>query len=135
MCNHIIDNGSGENIAFIALVDYLKLQTKPYPHSYTIGWIKKVPCIQVTNLCYVSVLISKFYQDSVTCDIVDMDACHILLGRPWQYDVDATHRGKRNIFMFTWDGNRIDMKPIPPPPKLTKEKSQSSYRYVTELNS
>jgi len=48
-----------------------------------------------------------------------MDACHILLGRPWQHDVDATHRGKRNIYMFTWEGKRIAIKPIPPP-KSTK---------------
>jgi len=64
--------------------------------------------------------IGKFNQDSVTCD-VDMDACHILLGRPWQHDVDATHCGKRNIYMFTWEGKRITMKPIPHVPKLAKE--------------
>ena len=50
-----------------------------------------------------------------------MVACHILLGWTWQHDVDATHRGKRNIYMFTWEGKRIAMKSIPPPFKLTKE--------------
>ena len=62
------------------------------------------------------------YLKLVTCDVVDMDACHILLGWPWQHDVDATHRGKMNIYMFTWEGKRIAMKPIPPPLKPTKEK-------------
>lgn len=31
--------------------------------------------------------IGKFYQDEVECDVVDMDASHILLGRSWQHDV------------------------------------------------
>jgi len=49
-----------------------------------------------------------------------MDACYILLIRPWQHDVDTTHQGKRNIYIFTWKGNRIAMKPIPPLQKQTK---------------
>ena len=121
VCNLIINNNSCKNIASTVLVDYLKLEIEPHPHPYTIGWIKKGPYIKVTNLCQVPISIEKFYQDSVTCD-VDMDACHILLGRPWQHDIDATHRSKRNIYMFTWEGKRITMKPIPPPPKPTKEK-------------
>ena len=123
VCNLII-NSSCENIVSTALVDYLKLEIEPHPHSYTIGWIKKGPDINVTNLCHVPILIGKFYQDSVTCD-VDMDACHILLGRPWQYDIDATYRGKRNIYMVHLEGKRIAMKPIPPPLKpIEEEKSK-----------
>ena len=80
--NLIIYKESCENIIFRALVDYLKLRTEPYPHSYTIGWIKKGLSIKVSDLCHVPILIGKFYQDSVVCDMVDMDACHILLGRP-----------------------------------------------------
>ena len=53
------------------------------------------------NLCHVPISIDKFYQDFATCYVVDMDAYHILLGRPWQHDVDATDRDKRNIYMFT----------------------------------
>jgi len=64
-------------------VDYLKLETKSYPHRYSIGWIKKDPTIKVTDLCHVSIAISKFYQNSVTFDVIDMDKCYILLGRPW----------------------------------------------------
>ena len=79
MCNFITDNGSCENIVSTVLVDYLKLEMEPHPHPCTIGWIKKGPCIKITNLCQVPISISKFYQDSVTCDVVDMDACRILL--------------------------------------------------------
>jgi hypothetical protein len=29
------------------------------------------------------------YEDEVLCDVVPMHACHLLLGRPWQYDQRA----------------------------------------------
>jgi hypothetical protein len=33
------------------------------------------------------------YEDEVLCDVVPMHACHLLLGRPWQYDKRAKHDG------------------------------------------
>ena len=54
-------------------MDYLKVEMELYPHPYTIGWIKKDPSIKVTDLCHVPILIGKFYQDFVACDMVDMD--------------------------------------------------------------
>ena len=53
-----------------------------------------------------------------------MDKCHILLGRPWQHDVDATHRGKRNICVFIWKDKRVTMKSISPIPNPTKEETK-----------
>ena len=40
------------------------------------------------------------YVDSVDCDVAPMTACHLLLGRPWQFDVDATHGGRSNHYSF-----------------------------------
>jgi hypothetical protein len=53
---------------------------------------------------------------------VEMDACHILLGRPWQYDVDVTYKGRDNTYLFWWHGRKIVLVPSgekSPLPKAT----------------
>ena len=79
---------------------------------------------------HVPTSIGKFYQDSVACDVVDMDKYHILLGRLWSHDVDTTHEGKENIYIFTWKGKRVTMRPIPPTPTFTQQKRLHSYPYA-----
>lgn len=52
------------------------------------------------------------YRDKVTCDIIPMDMCHILLGRPWQYDRKVVHDGKTNCYNFFEDGIKHTLVPI-----------------------
>ena len=59
------------------------------------------------DLCYIPISTEKFYQNSVACDVIDMNKCHILLGRPWQHDVDVTHKERENIYVFTWKGREF----------------------------
>lgn len=61
----------------------------------------------------------------VVCDVIDMDASHVLLGRPWQYDVDVTYRGRDNIYS---EGHKISIVPSKSPlkkPKASKVEGQS----------
>lgn len=53
----------------------------------------------------------KFYKDEVVCDVVEMDAYHVLLGRPWKHDVDATQKGQENTYKFWWHGKKIVLVP------------------------
>ena len=46
------------------------------------------------------------YKDVVLCDIMPMDVCHILLGRPWQYDGKVVHDGRKNTYSLKKDGRR-----------------------------
>ncbi|KAF5470547.1 hypothetical protein F2P56_011051 [Juglans regia] len=111
VCNVIIDSGSCENIVSKALVAALALKTEKHPRPYKIGWIRKGSEPRVNNTCRVPFSIGKVYKDEALCDVVEMDACHILLGRPWQFDVDALYKGRENVYSFLWQGRKIVLVP------------------------
>ncbi|GJV37346.1 putative receptor protein kinase ZmPK1 [Tanacetum coccineum] len=105
MFNVIIDGGSSENIISRDIVTRLKLTPKKHPKPYKIGWIKAVGKVRVTEQCEVLIAMGK-YKDTVLFDIVDMDACHVLLGRPWQSDLNVVHKGKENTYTFSSNNNQ-----------------------------
>lgn len=41
-----------------------------------------------------------------------MDVCHIILGRPWQYDRKVVHDGSHNTYSFVKDGTKIKLSPM-----------------------
>lgn len=125
VCNVIVDSGSSDNIVSASLVRALGLSTEKHPTPYKIGWIKKGVDTSVQAICRIPFSIGKYYKDEVLCDVVDMDACHLLLGRPWQFDVAATHNGKENSYVFTWEGKKIALMsfiPQPTPPQVQPAK-------------
>nr|XP_023923494.1 uncharacterized protein LOC112034904 [Quercus suber] len=112
VCDLIIVSGSVENIVSKSLVTKLGLKTEKHSSPYKIGWIKKGTKTLVTQQCRVTFSMGKYYVDEVVCDVVEMDACHLILGRPWQYDVDATHKCKVNVYVFFKNGRKIVLGPI-----------------------
>nr|GEZ19088.1 transposon Ty3-I Gag-Pol polyprotein [Tanacetum cinerariifolium] len=112
ICSIIINEGSCENLVSKAMVKAFKLPTEPHRNLYQIGWIKKGPTLKVTKICKVLLAIGKHYNELVTCDVVNMEACHVLLGRPWKHDMDATRQGKSNMYLFKWSGKTIAMLPL-----------------------
>lgn len=54
------------------------------------------------------------YEDEVVCNVLPMDACHVLLGRPWQFDKKAVHDGFTNRHSFDHKGKKITLVPLSP---------------------
>jgi len=47
-----------------------------------------------------------------------MNACHILLGRPWLFDREVMYDGYLNTYSFLKDRKRITLTPMNPPKSL-----------------
>ena len=52
------------------------------------------------------------YKDEILCDIIPMDVCHILLGRPWNYDKKSIHDGRKNTYSLEKAGKRHTLSPL-----------------------
>lgn len=94
-CNLIINGGSCENVISQEVVNKLKLTAQDHPQPYKLYGFKKGSEVKVTKCCLVPFSIQKKYFYEVWCDGVPMDACHILLGKPWQKDRQTMHGGKK----------------------------------------
>ncbi|XP_074265839.1 uncharacterized protein LOC141588290 [Silene latifolia] len=70
-------------------------------------------CTNVASITMVNKL-NLVYKDEVMCYVVPMSACHLLLGRPWEFDMNATHQGKENIYSFKHEGKKVTLTPLPP---------------------
>ena len=52
------------------------------------------------------------YHDEVLYDIIPMDFCHLLLGRPWQFDRHVVYDGHANTYSLTKNGVFHKLKPM-----------------------
>ncbi|XP_020696471.1 uncharacterized protein LOC110109634 [Dendrobium catenatum] len=111
VCDLLVDSGCTENVVSRAMVQALQLKTTKNPNPYKISWVKKGMEMAVTDLCRVSFSIGKHYSSEVLCDVLDMDVCHLILGRPWKYDVGAIYDCRANTYAFDWKGRRLRLLP------------------------
>ncbi|KAK7379835.1 hypothetical protein VNO78_34255 [Psophocarpus tetragonolobus] len=91
----------------------MNMDTTPHPRPYKLQWLSEGEEVQVKQQAIVSFSIGK-YQDKVICDVVPMEASHILLGRSWQYDTKAIHDGFTNKFSFMYQDKKLVLKPLSP---------------------
>eukprot|EP00253_Pinus_taeda_P030671 PITA_30671 len=110
-CQMIIDSGNTDNLVSTEVVDKLKLKKIRHPTPYKVSWLQKGHKVLVNEQCEVELQLGK-YKDKIVCDVMPMDVCHILLGRPWQYDRGAMHDGKRKTYKFGQDGVNHTLLPM-----------------------
>ena len=90
-CKVIIDSGSGINVVSSNIISRLVLKLTPYPHPYKVSWVD-TSSIAIKERCVVPLQFLT-YKAEIWCDIIPMDVGHIILGRPWLYDLDVTLHG------------------------------------------
>jgi hypothetical protein len=100
VCRFIVDSGSCENVVSEEVVRKLHLATESHPRPYKLTWLDKKNDVTVSKRSLVSFSIGATYKDQVWCDVVSMDVCHLLLGRPWLYDRRVMYDGFLNTCTF-----------------------------------
>ena len=93
------------------MVEKLGLKNIKHPTLYKVSWFQKGHQLLVHEQSEVELQIGR-YKDKVLYDVTSMDACHILLGRPWQFDRKVTHDGERNCYKFEKDGIKNTFVPL-----------------------
>jgi len=77
-------------------------------------WLNKGNNLQVTKRVLILFSIGKNYQDHVLYDISSIDACHLLLRVPWQFDRKVMHDSRENTYSFLKEQKLITLAPLSP---------------------
>ena len=107
----VIDSGSADNLVSIEMVEKLGFNMVKHPTPYKVSWLQKGHQLLVNEQCNVEFQ-NGTYRDMVLCDIILMDVRHILLGRPWQYEIKFVHAGRNNTYSLEKDGKRHTLSPL-----------------------
>ena len=113
LCSLIVDGESCANVASTRVVDKLGLSTIFHAKPYKLKWLSEVGEIIVNKQVLIAFSIGK-YKDEVLCDVVPMEATHILLGRPWKFDRKVFHDGFTNKISFNFHGHKVILKSLSP---------------------
>lgn len=115
VCKLIIDSGSSENVIAEDAVKKLSLQDEHHHALYRLAWLQQTTDLLDTRRALDSFSIGDAYHDKVYCDVAPIDACHILLGLPWEIDRRVIHDGYLNTYTFKYNNRSFTLKPSPPP--------------------
>jgi hypothetical protein len=111
VCKVILDSGSIDNLVSTEMVEKLELETVAHPSPCKVSWLQKGHQVIVTKQCLVEFKIGG-YRDEILCDVIPMDVYHILLGRPWKYDINVIHDGRKNNYTLEKNGRTHMLLPI-----------------------
>jgi hypothetical protein len=81
-CKLMVDGGSYYNGICKAVVMTLGLSTWRIPKPKHVAWFNSCGMLKVTHKVHVSFTVGD-YVDEVECDVLPLEVCGLLLGRPW----------------------------------------------------
>lgn len=85
----IFDSGSQRNLILDAIVKWFGLPTTKYPSPYTLGWLNRELEHTIDWQCKFKFSISEEFIDEVECNVVPIDVCRVIFGRPYLWDRDV----------------------------------------------
>ena len=88
------------------------MPTSKYPRPYKLQWLNDSGEVRVNKQVF-SFSIEK-YEDEVLCDVVLMQAGHLLLGKPWQFDMKVKHDSFTNKYSFVHNQRTVTLVPLTP---------------------
>jgi hypothetical protein len=94
-------------------VTKIGLMTHAHTHPYYIQWLNNNGKTKVTHTAHVHFSIGA-YHNYADCDVVPMQACSLLLGRPWKFDTDDVHHGRANKYTLMYKGKKIILLSLTP---------------------
>ena len=97
------------NVVSKDVVKLLNLKVEPHPNPFRVAWVND-HTLPITQRCLVSIQMGD-YKDEIYCNVLPMDVAHVILGRPWLYDLNVTNFGKDNIYSFKYKGKSVILRP------------------------
>jgi hypothetical protein len=119
----IIDSGSTDNLVSTEMVEKSKLEKTIHLKPYKVSWLQKGHHVMVTKQYLIEFKIGG-YRDEIPCDVIPMDVCHVLLVRPWKFDINVIHDGRKNTYTLENNGRKHMLLPIEE--KKVKEEANRS---------
>lgn len=83
----------------------------PHETPYKVSWLNDDQSLIVNEQALVEFQIGG-YKDRVLCDVRPMQCCHLLLGRPWQFDKHVVYDGRANTYQIEHNGNSFTLIPF-----------------------
>jgi hypothetical protein len=103
--NTLIDNGYQSNLISEEVVKQLGLNTEMHHKPYSLKWISNNHKLHITRQCTLKFAISSKFVDEVTCDVVPLNECGMVLGSPYLYDQKEIFYREQNQYHLIKDCN------------------------------
>jgi hypothetical protein len=101
----LIDSGSQSKLISEEVVKALRLNTQMHHKPYSLKWISNNHKLHITKQCTFKFAISSKFVDEVTCDVVPLNECGMVLGSPYLYDRKEIFYTEQNQYHLTKEGN------------------------------
>ena len=72
------------------------------------------------------------YEDTLECDVVPMSVCHLILGRPWQFDCGVIHNRRTNHYSFKMKGTKYVLRLMSPSQVIADKQASTHHGDTSE---